>query len=104
MAILWLRWFLSSRGRATGISSKSGNTTVMRISQAISNFAVGNYYQLSFQAKSRLRYLGANPFKVRLIDGTATNVLFGGNDIVPNTAGYTLDSSAPFRQYIRHYT
>ena len=86
-----------AEGAQQAFLQSSGNSTVMRISQTISNLAAGQYYQLSFQAKSRLRYLGANPFKVRMIDGTATNLLFGGNDIVPNTAGYALCISAPFQ-------
>lgn len=75
----------------------SGNSTVMHLSQAVSGFTVGQYYQLSFRAEAIGAFNGANPFHVSLIGGTITNALFGGGDIVPVAGSYTLYTSAPFQ-------
>ncbi|HMD53164.1 MAG TPA: hypothetical protein VKJ65_01270, partial [Phycisphaerae bacterium] len=75
----------------------SGNGSVTHISQIVSNFVVGQYYQLSFAAEAIAAFAGVNPFHVSIINGTTTNRLFGGGDIVPNTSGYTFYTSAPFR-------
>jgi lysophospholipase L1-like esterase len=75
----------------------SGNSTVSHLSQAVSCFKVGQFYQLSFHAKGIGAFSGANPFQVSIISGSYTNVLFGGSAITPPTTGYTLYNSAPFR-------
>ena len=75
----------------------SGNGTMTHLSQVISNFNVGQFYQLSFTAEAIGAFTGANPFHVSIINGTTTNRLFGGGDIAPNTSGYTFYTSAPFQ-------
>jgi lysophospholipase L1-like esterase len=75
----------------------SGNSTVTSISQTVTNLTVGQYYQVSFLAKAINGFSGANPFQVKTISGTTTNVLFGGSDIVPSASGYTFYTSAPFQ-------
>jgi len=75
----------------------SGNGSVTHISQIVSNFNVGQYYQLSFVAEGIGAFTGANPFHVSLINGTSTNLMFGGVDLVPSASGYTYYTSAPFR-------
>lgn len=75
----------------------SGNSTTTRLWRVFSNFTVGQYYQVSFAAKSINGYQGVNPFRVRMLDGAAVTTLFGGNDIVPATNSYTAYLSEPFR-------
>jgi lysophospholipase L1-like esterase len=75
----------------------SGNSTTTRISRVISDFNVGQYYQVSFHSKGISGYTGANPFQVRMIDGARVVPLFGGNDIVPVLTNYTTYVSEPFR-------
>jgi hypothetical protein len=74
----------------------SGTNTTTRIWRLFTNFAVGQYYQMSFHAKSINGYGGVNPFKVRMIDGTAVTLLFGGTNLVPATNYYTTYVSEPF--------
>jgi lysophospholipase L1-like esterase len=74
----------------------SGNSTVSHLSQAVSGFKVGQFYQLSFEAKGIGAFSGANPFQVGIIGGSRTNILFGGSSITPPTANYALYTSAPF--------
>lgn len=75
----------------------SGNSTTTRISRVISDFTVGQYYQVSFHSKGISGYGGANPFQVSMIDGTTVTPLFGGTDIVPGLTNYTGYVSEPFR-------
>lgn len=83
-------------GAQQAFLQSSGNGSVMSISQVVSNFISGRYYRLSFLAKAIGTYSGANPFQVEIIEGTTTNRLFGGGDVVPGPAGYTLYTSEPF--------
>ena len=75
----------------------SGDGSVTHLSQAVSGFTVGQYYQLSFWSEAIGAFSGANPFHVSLINGTSTNLLFGGGNIVPPATGYSLYTSAPFQ-------
>ena len=84
-------------GVQRGCIQSSGNGSVTHISQVVSNFVVGQYYQLSFVAEPIAAFAGANPFHVSIINGTTTNRLFGGGDIVPASSGYMFYKSAPFR-------
>lgn len=84
-------------GVQRGCIQSSGNGSVTHISQMVSNFVVGQYYQLSFAAEAIAAFAGVNPFHVSMIHGTTTNRLFGGGAIVPNASGYTFYTSEPFR-------
>jgi lysophospholipase L1-like esterase len=88
--------FISFDGVQRAFVQSSGNGSVTHLSQVISNFNVGQYYQLSFAAEGIGAFTGANPFHVSMIAGTTTNRLFGGVDLVPSTNGYTYYTSAPF--------
>lgn len=83
-------------GLQRGCLQSSGNSTITRLSQAVSGFKVGQMYQLSFRAKAIASFTGANPFKASIISGNYTNVLFGGSTITPSTSGYALYTSEPF--------
>lgn len=84
-------------GMQQGALQSSGNSSVSHISQVVSNFVVGQYYQLTFGSKAITGFSGANWFKVGMINGTATNLLFDGSFLVPGTSGYTFYTSAPFQ-------
>jgi lysophospholipase L1-like esterase len=88
---------IAFEGVQRGCVQSSGNGSVTHLSQVVSNFIIGQYYQLSFAAAGIASFSGANPFHVSLISGSKTNMLFGGGDLVPNTSGYTLYTSAPFQ-------
>lgn len=74
----------------------SGNSTTTRLWRGFSHFTVGQYYQVAFRSKSINGYGGVNPFKVRMLDGTAVTALFGGTNLVPATNYYTAYVSEPF--------
>jgi hypothetical protein len=52
---------------------------------------------VSFAAKAITGFSGANAFQAKTIFGANTNLLFGGNDILPIASGYTLYTSQPFQ-------
>ena len=83
-------------GAQQAFLQSSGNSTTSRISQAVSGFTVGQYYQLAFYSKAIMGFQGANPFQVRFLNGAVATPLFGGNDIVPITNNYTFYQSEPF--------
>ena len=83
-------------GAQQGFLQSSGNSSTTRIAQAVSGFTAGQYYQVSFFAKGIQGFSGANPFQVRISDGPAVTSLFGGKDVIPAIAGYTLYTSEPF--------
>jgi lysophospholipase L1-like esterase len=84
-------------GAQQAFLQSSGNLTTTRLSRTVPGFTVGQYYQLSFHAKGITGFQGANPFRVRIIDGTTVTPLFADKDIVPSATSYTRYLSEPFR-------
>jgi lysophospholipase L1-like esterase len=81
--------FSSYMGEQMAFIQGSGNGSVTSMSQAVSGFVAGQKYTLSFESKGIAGFLGADPFKVQLIDGNTDVPLFGGQFITPSLTGYT---------------
>lgn len=87
-------------GTQRGALHSSGNSTVIHLSQAVSGFTAGQFYQLSFWSEAIAAAAGANPFHVSIINGASTNLLAingSTNAIVPPINNYQQYTSAPFQ-------